>query len=134
MLIENITAQRANIDRLTEASHQAGDQTSAEMLPEQIVDIDEVLPRLINLIAIPGTTDPLLPDSKNPCRAERGMRIVYLETVKMLDDAKHDLANSRSKTSAAAKQVAVLETILTKVRTLYHSPLEAHDGEIEELP
>src|SRR3546814_11681229 len=94
---------------LTEASHQAGDQTIAERLAEQIVDIDEVLPRLINLIAIPGTTDPLLPDSKNPGRAERGMRIVYLETVKMLDDAKHDLANSRSKTSAAAQQVAVLE-------------------------
>src|SRR3546814_3105985 len=97
MLIENIRAQRADIERLTEASHQAGDQTIAERLAEQIVDIDEVLPRLINLIAIPGTTDPLLPDSKNPGRAERGMRIVYLETVKMLDDAKHDLANSRSK-------------------------------------
>src|SRR3546814_7400008 len=83
------------------------DQTIAERLAEQIVDIDEVLPRLINLIAIPGTTDPLPPDSKNPGRAERGMRIVYLETVKMLDDAKHDLANSRSKTSAAAQQVAV---------------------------
>src|SRR3546814_19216220 len=63
MLIENIRAQRADIERLTEASHQAGDQTIAERLAEQIVDIDEVLPRLINLIAIPGTTDPHLPDS-----------------------------------------------------------------------
>src|SRR3546814_3238090 len=57
MLIENIRAQRADIERLTEASHQAGDQTIAERLAEQIVDIDEVLPSLINLIAIPGTTD-----------------------------------------------------------------------------
>src|SRR3546814_952125 len=59
MLIENIRAQRADIERLTEASHQAGDQTIAERLAEQIVDIDEVLPRLINLIAIPGTTDQI---------------------------------------------------------------------------
>src|SRR3546814_8605567 len=61
MLIENIRAQRADIERLTEASHQAGDQPIAERLAEQIVDIDEVLPSLITLISITGTTDPLLP-------------------------------------------------------------------------
>src|SRR3546814_12749074 len=59
MLIENIRAQREDIERLTEASHQAGDQTIAERLAEQTVDIDEVLHRLINLLPIPGTTNPL---------------------------------------------------------------------------
>jgi hypothetical protein len=124
MLTENLSAQRIEIERLTEASLQAGDQTIAEALAEQLVDIDEVLPRLVNLIAMPGTTDPLLPDSKSPGRAERGMRIVYLETVKMLDGAKHDLANSRSKSPAMAQQVAVLETLLTKVRSLFHCAFE----------
>src|SRR3546814_4025301 len=54
MLIENIRAQGADIERLTEASNQDGNQKIAERLDEQIVDIDEVLPCLINHIASPG--------------------------------------------------------------------------------
>lgn len=124
MLTENLQAHRREMEKLTEASHQAGDQFVAERLAEQIADIDEVLPRLVNLISLPESTNPLLPDSPNPGREERGMRIVYLETIKMLDAAKDDQAGRRSKSPAIDEQIVALESLLKKVRSLFHCAME----------
>lgn len=124
MLGEKVNDHRFEIEKMTETALSAGDQAIAEKLAEQIVDIDEVLPRLTKLLALPGTLEPLPAESKNPCRQERGMKIVYLETIKMLEAARHERSNSATSNITLDERVALYEDLLTKVRSLYHCAIE----------
>jgi hypothetical protein len=130
ILVDNINVQRAEIERMLESAHQAGDQTIAEQLAEQLADVDQVMPHISKLLSIAPSFDPLPETSASPSREERAMRIVYLESIKMLGEAKSDQVQCRSVSTRIDQWVEVVETLVAKIRALFHLAIDDLDKPI----
>jgi hypothetical protein len=118
----NALELQGKLDILVETALAAGEQPLAEQIAQQATDIAEVIGQLSKLSRMPLRDGPLPPASRDPSREERGMRIIFVEVLKMLATAQIQLGMMPPSdgTDTAQAQIDLLNDLLGRVRSLHH--------------
>jgi hypothetical protein len=119
-LTHNVRMVQSALEFLTETALAAGDTNVAEDLAQKAADLGFVIPQLAKLTSVPEDTRPLPALSATPTREERGMRLVYLEALKLLETSRRLqlTMGSGGNGNAVDNLVALMGSLLSRVRSL----------------
>lgn len=125
LLRVNLEDARTLREQMASTALAVGDQHAAEALATEASDIDRVMRHLVHLDAYPETAGPIRGSAK-PSADERGMLIVYLEALKLLNHIRMSNApDEPSSVAERAAQLAIVSSLVARIRTLYLLSIEA---------
>lgn len=121
-LAGNVRAKVIELETLAEIAYSLGDEQTAGVLAQQSTDLTFVSPQIEKLPALPDIEGKDLPWSNNPNVEERGMRLVYLEALKMLKSTRSwlDVTFDAEKREVIQNQLAIERALVRRVLTQCH--------------